>query len=365
MFSGSTPLGRGVDSKGTCHVISKTRSRAGRRSRHKRTMKACFGTSQRATKTWRRDRASGTSRRGCAGRTKTQVRAVADTEKRVSEFDRVSILSEALPYLQKFAGKTVVVKYGGAAMKDPTLKAGVISDVVLLALVGLRVVLVHGGGPEINTWLSRVGIEPNFKNGLRVTDGATMEVVEMVLVGKVNKSIVSLINKAGGKAVGLCGKDGKLIRARKVTKPDIGFVGEVSSVDASILDNLAGSGCIPVIASVAEDQEGQSLNINADTAAGEIAAALAAEKLILMTDVPGVMLDKDDISTLQRSLAISDTRRMVADGIIAGGMIPKVECCVRSIAQGVSAAHIIDGRQKHSLLQEILTDEGVGTMITG
>lgn len=282
-----------------------------------------------------------------------------------SAFDRVSVLSEALPYLQRFRGKTIVVKYGGAAMKDPTLKAGVINDLVLMYCVGIRPVLVHGGGPEINIWLGKLGIEAEFKNGLRVTDGQTMEVVEMVLGGRVNKSLVSLIQQAGGQAVGLCGKDSNIIRARQMVEKDIGFVGEVTSVEASLLQTLVASGYIPVVASVAADGSGQALNVNADTAAGEIAAALRAEKLILMTDVPGVLRDKDDVSTKFAELSIRQCKELVEEGVIGGGMIPKVDCCIRCLAQGVNATHIIDGRQQHSLLMEVLTDEGVGTMITG
>lgn len=283
----------------------------------------------------------------------------------LSNLDRVSILAEALPYMQRFAGKTVVVKYGGAAMKDPSLKARVITDLVLLWTVGIRPVLVHGGGPEINTWLGKLGIEAEFKNGLRVTDADTMEVVEMVLGGRVNKSLVSLIQQSGGRAVGLSGKDGGLLKARQMVEKQIGFVGEVTQVDAQLVRQLVDGGYIPVVATVASDDQGQALNVNADTAAGEIAAALKAEKLILMTDVPGVLRDKDDVSTKFAALSIRDCRQLVEDGIIAGGMIPKVQCCVRCIAQGVTAAHIIDGRSPHSVLMELLTDEGVGTMITG
>eukprot|EP00193_Tetraselmis_chui_P005358 CAMPEP_0177766310 /NCGR_PEP_ID=MMETSP0491_2-20121128/8459_1 /TAXON_ID=63592 /ORGANISM="Tetraselmis chuii, Strain PLY429" /LENGTH=348 /DNA_ID=CAMNT_0019282721 /DNA_START=48 /DNA_END=1094 /DNA_ORIENTATION=+ len=296
------------------------------------------------------------------------VFATSAPAKPVSKFSpqtRVEVLSEALPYLQKFRGKTIVIKYGGAAMKDPSLKAGVVADIVLLACVGIRPVLVHGGGPEINSWLAKVGIEPNFKNGLRVTDGPTMDLVEMVLVGRVNKSIVSLINEAGGRAVGICGKDGNTIMARQMIEKDIGFVGEVTGVNPTLLKTLVDADSIPVVATVASGYGGQALNINADTAAGEIAAALQAEKLILMTDVPGVMRDKDVPSSLFRSLDIRSCKELVGEGVIYGGMTPKVDCCIRSLAQGVSAAHIIDGRQSHSLLQELLTDEGVGTMITG
>ncbi|KAL4418704.1 hypothetical protein ABPG77_004884 [Micractinium sp. CCAP 211/92] len=284
---------------------------------------------------------------------------------RFSAFDRVSVLSEALPYLQRFRGKTVVIKYGGAAMKDESLKARVVTDLVLLACVGIQPVMVHGGGPEINTWLNKLGIEAQFKNGLRVTDGATMDVVEMVLGGRVNKSLVSLIQQAGGAAVGLCGKDSDIIQARQMVEKDIGFVGEVTKVNAALLRTLVDDGYIPVVASVASDGKGQGLNVNADTAAGEIAASLKAEKLILMTDVPGVLRDKDDASTKFAQLTIRDCKELVDEGIIAGGMIPKIDCCIRSLSQGVRATHIIDGRQPHSLLMELLTDEGVGTMITG
>lgn len=325
-------------------------------------------------------------------------------------FDRVSILSEALPYLQRFRGKTIVIKYGGAAMKDGSLKARVVSDLVLLATVGIRPVLVHGGGPEINIWLSKLGIEPNFKNGLRVTDGAcfklnacihptvvfffnlifvpgfastcfrysiykvsnsmhgagdTMDVVEMVLGARVNKSLVNLIQQAGGQAVGLCGKDNDTILARQMVEKEIGFVGEVTSVDPRLIEGLAMQGYIPVMASVASDGKGQALNVNADTAAGEIAAALKAEKLILMTDVPGVLHDKDDPSSIYAELSIRKCNELISDEIIAGGMIPKVDCCIRCLSQGVAATHIIDGRKPHSLLMELLTDEGVGTMIVG
>ncbi|MCO5606052.1 hypothetical protein L7F22_060239 [Adiantum nelumboides] len=278
---------------------------------------------------------------------------------------RVDVLSEALPFIQRFQNKTVVVKYGGAAMKDEFLKDGVIKDLVLLSCVGLRPIFVHGGGPEINQWLTKLGIQPKFEGGLRVTDGATMEVVEMVLVGKVNKSLVSLINKAGGIGVGLCGKDGRMITARPTGGGSLGFVGEVAAMDTSILNSIITSGAIPVIASVAADREGQAYNINADTVAGEIAASLGAEKLILLTDVPGIMLDMKDPRSLVKEIDIKGMRKLIANGKVSGGMIPKVECCVQSLAQGVRTASIIDGRLPHSLLLEILTDEGAGTMIVG
>ncbi|WNC61131.1 acetylglutamate kinase [Thermosynechococcus sp. QS41] len=283
----------------------------------------------------------------------------------LSDSDRVRVLSEALPYLQAFAGRTFVVKYGGAAMKEEQLKDSVIRDIVFLSYVGIRPVVVHGGGPEINAWLTKLNIEPQFKNGLRVTDAATMDVVEMVLVGRVNKEIVTLINQAGGKAVGLCGKDGNLIRARAQGEESIGFVGEVQGVDTRVITALVEKGYIPVISSVAADDTGQAYNINADTVAGEIAAALGAEKLILLTDTAGILRDYRDPSTLIYRLDIAEARQLIKEGVVSGGMIPKVTCCVRSLAQGVKAAHIIDGRVPHALLLEIFTDSGIGSMLVG
>ncbi|MGA7934648.1 MAG: acetylglutamate kinase [Kovacikia sp.] len=278
---------------------------------------------------------------------------------------RVRVLSEALPYIQQLSGKTVVVKYGGAAMKDGSLKDKVIRDVVLMSCVGIRPVVVHGGGPEINMWLDKLGIEPQFKNGLRVTDADTMDVVEMVLVGRVNKELVALINQAGGSAVGLCGVDANLIKARPADQEGIGFVGEVTSVDTKILESLVESGYIPVVSSVATDSTGQAYNINADTVAGELAAALGAEKLILLTDTAGILRDYKDLSTLIPKLDIQEARKLIDSGIVSGGMIPKVTCCVRSLAQGVRGAHILDGRIPHALLLEVFTDQGIGSMIVG
>ncbi|MCG9889924.1 MAG: acetylglutamate kinase [Thermosynechococcaceae cyanobacterium MS004] len=282
-----------------------------------------------------------------------------------SHNDRVQVLSEALPYIQSFAGKTLVIKYGGSAMKDDALKAKVISDIVFMACVGIRPVVVHGGGPEINSWLTKMGIEPQFRNGLRVTDAETMDVVEMVLVGRVNKELASLINRAGGSAVGICGKDANLITARPEGSSDIGFVGEVTSINASLISTLVENGYIPIVSSVATDEDGQAYNINADTVAGEIAAALGAEKLILLTDTAGILEDYHDPSTLIEKLDINQARELVKSGVVSGGMIPKVSCCVRSLAQGVRTAHIIDGRVPHALLLEIFTDAGVGSMIMG
>lgn len=282
---------------------------------------------------------------------------------RETEATRVRVLSEALPYIQQFIGRTVVIKYGGAAMKDQNLKDKVIRDIVFLSSVGVRPVVVHGGGPEINSWLEKLKIEPQFKNGLRVTDAATMDVVEMVLVGRVNKELVSMINRAGSLAVGLCGKDGNLVTARPVAQEGIGFVGDVSIISPNLVESLVKSGYVPVISSVAADETGQAYNINADTVAGELAAALGAEKLILLTDTPGILEDYRDTSTLLPKLSIQEARSLIDRGVVSGGMIPKVTCCVRSLAQGVRAAHIIDGRIPHALLLEIFTDRGIGSMI--
>ena len=280
-----------------------------------------------------------------------------------TDVDRVRILSEALPYIQQFRGRTVVVKYGGAAMKDSTLKASVVRDIVFMACVGMRPVVVHGGGPEINTWLTKLNIEPQFKDGLRVTDAPTMDVVEMVLVGRVNKELVSLINQAGGQAVGLCGKDGNLITARSQVDADVGFVGDVTNIEPGLVKALIEDGYIPVISSVASDDSGQAYNINADTVAGELAAALNAEKLILLTDTRGILRDYKDPSTLLPKLDIREARKLIDEGVVAGGMIPKVQCCVRSLAQGVGATHILDGRINHALLLEIFSDTGIGSML--
>ncbi|MCG8365036.1 MAG: acetylglutamate kinase, partial [Pseudanabaenales cyanobacterium] len=282
---------------------------------------------------------------------------------RETEATRVKVLSEALPYIQQFRGRTVVVKYGGAAMKDSKLKTKVVRDIVFMSCVGIRPVVVHGGGPEINTWLGKLGIETQFKNGLRVTDAPTMDVVEMVLVGRVNKELVSLINQAGGAAVGLCGKDGNLITARHQGAEGVGFVGEVSNISPGILNSLVAAGYVPVVSSVAADETGQAYNINADTVAGEIAAAIGAEKLILLTDTSGILRDYHDPSTLIEKLDIQQARELIEQGVVAGGMIPKVNCCVRSLAQGVRTATILDGRIPHSLLLEIFTDSGIGSMI--
>lgn len=284
----------------------------------------------------------------------------------ISALERVQVLTEALPYLQRFAGKTIVIKYGGAAMVEEALRTEVIRDIVFLATVGIKPVVVHGGGPEINSWLERLNIPVQFVDGLRVTDAATMEVVEMVLAGKVNKSIVQMINQAGGSGVGLCGRDGPIVEARRHDSAEhkpIGFVGDIHSINPKLLKSLLKEGHIPVLSSVASDESGQAYNINADTMAGELAAALDAEKLILLTDTAGILKDRSDPSSLVRRVDIYGARQLIESGIVGGGMIPKVQCCVRALAQGVRTAHIVDGRQPHALLLEIFTDAGIGSML--
>ena len=278
---------------------------------------------------------------------------------------RVSVLSEALPYIQRFSGRRVVIKYGGAAMAHAQLRDAVFRDLALLASVGVQPVVVHGGGPEINQWLKRLEIPAEFRDGLRVTDADTMDVVEMVLVGRVNKQIVNGLNRLGGRAVGLSGSDGSLVEARPWGEGSHGLVGDVARVNPDLLEPLLERGYMPVISSVAATADGRSHNINADTVAGELAAALEAEKLILLTDTPGILQDKDDPASLIRKLRLSEARQLIRDGVVAGGMTPKTECCIRALAQGVSAAHIIDGRVPHALLLEVFTDAGIGTMVGG
>jgi acetylglutamate kinase len=275
---------------------------------------------------------------------------------------RSQILSEALPYIQKFYKKTVVVKYGGNAMTDETLKNAVMSDIVLLSLIGIKIVLVHGGGPEINEMLGRVGLESKFINGLRYTDEETVEIVRMVLAGKVNKELVAHLTRHKGNAIGMCGIDGQMIVAKKTESDvDLGLVGDIVKINsAPILDTL-GAGYIPVIATVACGEDGTVYNINADTAASRIAAELGAEKLILMTDIVGLLRDKDDPSTLINTVQVSEVPFMKRQGIISGGMIPKIDCCVEAVRRGVKGTCIIDGRVPHSILIELLSSEGVGT----
>ncbi len=281
--------------------------------------------------------------------------------------DRVQVLVEALPYIQRFAGKVMVIKYGGAAMTQVDLRSTVLRDMVFLASLGIKLIVVHGGGPEINHWLERLSIPTQFVGGLRVTDRETMDVVEMVLVGRVNKQVVELINQAGGRAVGICGRDGSVLQARPyvstTSQPDIGFVGDIARVNPGLLISLLNEGYIPVLSTVASDDSGQAYNINADTAAGEIAAALEAEKLILLTDTPGLLADRHDPQSLIERLDLQRARQLIEMGVVGGGMIPKLQCCIRAIAQGVRSAHILDGRQRHSLLLEICTNSGTGTMI--
>ena len=278
---------------------------------------------------------------------------------------RVSVLSEALPYIQRFANKRIVIKYGGSAMADKTLQNAVFRDLALLSSVGVQIVVVHGGGPEINQWLEKLGIKPVFLDGLRITDTETMDVVEMVLTGRVNKQIVSGINNHGRLAVGLSGIDGGLIEARTLGDGSHGLVGEVAKVNTKLLSPLLEKGYVPVISSVANSSDGRSHNINADTVSGELAAALGAEKLILLTDTPGILRNENEPSSLIEKIRLSEARELIDRGIVKAGMKPKVECCIRSLAQGVNAAHIIDGRTPHSLLLEVFTDAGIGTMVMG
>lgn len=282
----------------------------------------------------------------------------------LNDSERVHVLSEALPFIQKFAGRTIVIKYGGAAMQNQSLKNKVIEDILFLSYIGLNPVLVHGGGPIINYWLNRVNIEAKFKKGVRVTDLPTMEIVEMVLVGKVNQELVALINKKKGQAIGLSGKDASLIVASSRGQEEGDFVGGVDSINIGIVNFLLQKGYIPVIASVAANLSGQTYNINADTVAGAIAAQLKAEKLILLTDTPGIMYDKNDAGSLIKSINISEINDLKSQEIISGGMIPKVDCCISALNAGVKSAHIIDGRLEHALLLEILTKDGTGSMLT-
>ncbi len=275
---------------------------------------------------------------------------------------RANILSDALPYIQKYSNKVVVVKYGGNAMTNNELKQAVMSDIVLLSLCGIKIVLVHGGGPEINAMLDKVGKESKFVNGLRYTDQETIDIVQMVLCGKVNKDLVDLLYSHKGKAVGLCGLDAHMIEAEQLSE-DLGLVGEITDVNPEIILDVLEKGYIPVISTVAAGTDGTVYNINADTAAARIAAELGAESLILLTDIKGLLRDKDDDSTLIYSVGVSEVPYLKEQGIISGGMIPKIDCCVEAVRRGVKQANIIDGRIPHSILIELLTNEGAGTMI--
>ncbi len=279
----------------------------------------------------------------------------------VSNSERANILVQALPYIKKYAGATVVVKYGGNAMLDDQLKSAVMSDIVLMQLVGINVVLVHGGGPEINAMLDKIGKESKFIGGMRYTDRETIDIVQQVLAGKVNKDLVQLLEDAGGKAIGLCGLDGSLLKADQLEE-ELGYVGEIREVNAEILRNAAKDGYIPIVSTVAAGYHGEVYNINADVAAARIAAELGAMKLILMTDVRGLLRNREDESTIIPVVNVSDVRRLKKEGVISGGMIPKIDCCVDAVRRGVGRAHIIDGRIAHSILVELFTDEGIGTM---
>ena len=282
----------------------------------------------------------------------------------VSNADRAAILVHALPYIKKYTGKIVVIKYGGSAMQSETLKNSVVRDVILLHLIGVKVVLVHGGGPEITELLTRLGKETKFVGGLRVTDRETVEAAQMVLAGKVNKCLVNLIECSGGRAVGLCGMDGHMISAVQ-KDPALGYVGRITAVDPTPVLDLLEKGYIPVVSTLGCDDAGNVYNVNADTAAAKLAATLRAESLISLTDTAGILRDKDDPATLISRVTVAETEQLIADGVIAGGMLPKVECCTDAIRGGVRRVFIIDGRVPHSILIETLTDEGIGTMFEG
>ena len=279
----------------------------------------------------------------------------------ISNADRAEILVHALPYIQKYTGKIVVVKYGGNAMINEELKDSVVHDIVLLSLIGVKVVLVHGGGPEITDLLSRIGKKTQFVDGLRVTDKETVDVAQMVLAGKINKTLVNLIECCGGKSIGLSGIDGHMIKAHAKDER-LGFVGEIESVDPRPIADVIEKGYIPVVSTLGCDEEGNVYNINADTAAAEIAAALSAESLISLTDTAGILMDKNDPGTLISHITIEETKELIEKGIVSEGMIPKVDCCTNAIKKGVRRVFIIDGRIPHSILIETLTDEGIGTM---
>lgn len=280
---------------------------------------------------------------------------------KISNADRAKILTEALPYIQKYNNKILVIKYGGNAMINEDLKAAVMGDIVLLSLIGVKVVLVHGGGPEISEMLNKVGKKSEFVNGLRVTDKETVDIVQMVLAGKVNKSLVNFIQNIGGKAIGLCGTDGHMIEA-EMKDSALGYVGEITDIDTTPILDVLDKGYIPVISTIGCDKDGNIYNINADTAAAKIAGKLQAESFISMTDIRGLLRDKDDEETVIPVVNVSEAPQLIHEGIISGGMIPKIECCIEAIRQGVGQVFIIDGRVPHSILIEVLTDEGIGTM---
>ncbi len=281
-----------------------------------------------------------------------------------SNAERAEVLTQALPYIKRYNNKIVVVKYGGNAMIDENLKTQVMEDIVLLWLIGVKIVLVHGGGPEINDLMTRLGKKAEFVNGLRVTDKETVDIVQMVLAGKVNKTLVNLLEMKGGKAMGISGMDGMLIEA-SMKDERLGYVGEIKKIHIQPVTDLLEKGYIPVISTVGCDKQGNTYNINGDTAAAYIAGALGAERLIMMTDIAGLLRDKDDPTTLIPEVTIAEANTLRAEGVISGGMIPKVECCIEAINEGVKNVIIMDGRVPHSILMELLTDEGAGTMVTG
>ena len=282
--------------------------------------------------------------------------------KSFSNAERAEVLTQALPYIKRYVGKTVVVKYGGNAMTNPDLKQQVMDDIVLLWLIGVKVVLIHGGGPEISSMMDKLGKKAEFVDGLRVTDKETVDIVQMVLAGKVNKTLVTLLEKRGGKAIGLCGMDGNLIQA-KMKDEKLGYVGEVTKINIGPVTDILEKGYIPVISTLGCDADGNAYNINADTAAAHIAGALGAERFILMTDIAGILKDKDDPTTLIPEITIPQARTLKQEGIISAGMIPKVQCCVTAIESGVKNVVIMDGRVPHSILMELLTNEGAGTLV--
>ena len=280
----------------------------------------------------------------------------------ITNHERAEVLVQALPNIKRYNGKTIVVKYGGNAMIDDTLKAQVMEDVVLLALIGVKVVLVHGGGPEINGLMEKLGKKPEFVDGLRVTDAETMDIVQMVLAGKVNKTLVNLLENKGGRAVGLSGMDGRLIEAVQ-KDPRLGFVGEVVKIHPAPITDLLEKGYIPVVSTIGCDRAGNAYNINGDTAAAYIAGSLGAERMLLMTDIAGILRDKNDPASLIPEMTVDEAAHLQEQGVISGGMIPKVDCCVKAINAGVKRVVIMDGRIPHSILMELLTDEGAGTMV--
>ena len=281
-----------------------------------------------------------------------------------SNAERARVLTQALPYIKRYTGRIVVVKYGGNAMIDPALKEQVMEDIVLLWLIGVKIVLVHGGGPEINDLMDRLGKKPEFIGGLRVTDSETVDIVQMVLAGKVNKTLVNLLEAKGGRAIGISGMDGRLIEA-KMKDPKLGYVGEVTRINITPVLDLLDRGYIPVISTIGCDRDGNTYNINGDTAAAHIAGALKSKRMILMTDIAGILRDREDPASLLPEITIAQAGTLREEGIISGGMIPKVECCVEAIHEGVEQVVIMDGRVPHAILMELLTDEGAGTLVKG